>query len=432
VNGGSILEAGPERGIRSGIRAHGLRPPAYQPGPPRRFEELDIPENLLLGLALRHVNQRGVATIHLLADLMKFTLELTEAIFRRLHDDHHLDVQRTSGDDYVFSLSPLGRKTAAERATSRYTGPAPVSLETWKAAVRAQAANVRATRDRLRAAFSDIVVSDQLLDALGPALISHRSIFLYGPSGAGKSTLAERLGRSYEDAVVVPYAIESDGQIITMADPAVHETLVFDELSVDRRWMICRRPFVAVGGELSPDMLDLQRDEATGAITAPLQMKANNGILLIDDLGRQRMPPRDLLNRWIVPLDRRADFLAVGGTSKFEIPFELLVVFSTNLQPHELADEAFLRRLPNKILVAGIDGETFDAILRLCAVATGMDWEAGSGEYLRELCLRHSSSLRACFPRDICALIRSIALYEQRPPSLSRTDLERAVAGYFV
>jgi hypothetical protein len=410
-----------------------LNPPVWLPGTPRTLDELDVPENMVFDLAVRHVSLRGVATIHLLADLLKLSLELTEAVFRRLNDRHHFEVQRTSGDDYVFSLSPSGRKMAAERAvSSRYAGPAPVSLESWKTAVRAQVANVRATRARLSAAFSDIVVSPRLLDALGPALISQRSIFLYGPSGAGKTTIAERLARAFDDAVVVPYAIETDGQIITLADPAVHEAIVFDGLDVDPRWMVCRRPFVAAGGELDPGMLDLQRDETTGTIVAPLQMKANNGILLIDDLGRQRMPPRDLLNRWIVPLDRRIDFLSLGGTGKFEIPFDLMVVFSTNLQPHELADEAFLRRLPNKILVAGIDAEAFDAILRLSAAAAGMECEPDSAEYLRELCLRHSSGLRACFPRDICAAIRAIALYEERRPTLARADLERAVAGYFV
>ncbi len=423
----------PTPAVATGEAPHQLAPPASLPAPPRTFDELDIPESMLLDLTLRHVSLRGVATIHLLADLLKLPLELTEAVFRRLNDRHYLDVQRTSGDDYVFSLSPAGRKMAAERATtSRYSGPAPVSLESWRTAVRAQAAGVRVTRSRLRAAFSDIVLSDQLLDALGTALISQRSIFLYGPSGTGKTTIAERLARAFEDAVVVPYAIEADGQIITMADPAVHEILAFEEVDIDPRWMVCRRPFVAAGGELLPAMLDLERDESTGTISAPLQMKANNGILLIDDLGRQRIPPRDLLNRWIVPLDRRIDFLSLGGTGKFEIPFELLVVFSTNLQPHELADEAFLRRLPNKILVAGIDAEAFDAILRLSAAAAGMECETGSAAYLRELCLRHSSGLRACFPRDICAAIRAIALYEGRRPGLGRADLERAVAGYFV
>jgi predicted ATPase with chaperone activity len=340
-----------------------------------------------------------------------------------------------SGDDYVFSLSPGGRKLAAERAlSSRYTGPAPVSLKAWTAAVRAQITRVDVTREKLRRAFSDIVVDDKLLDALGPALISQNAIFLYGVSGTGKTTVAERLMRVFEDAVVVPWAVEVDGQIIMVVDPAVHQRIEFEDLDrdVDPRWLICRRPFLAVGGELVTSMLDLNKDESNGSFSAPLQMKANNGILLIDDFGRQMSSPRDLLNRWIVPLDRRVDFLSFGSGGKFDIPFELQIVFSTNLSPHELADEAFLRRIPNKILFEASTAEQFDEIFRRTAAAAGMAYEAGSEQWLRELCLRHSPDLRPCFPRDICNAMRAIIIYEHRRPAITRNDLERAVEGYFV
>ena len=364
---------------------------------------------------------------------MKLPLELAEAVFRRLSDQTYVEVKRMSGDDYVFSLSPSGRKLAAERAlSSRYAGPAPVSLKAWSEAVRAQVSQVRITRGKLRRAFGDIVVSDHLLDALGPALISRGAMFLYGPSGTGKTTISERLTRVYEDAVVVPWAIEVDGQIITMVDPAVHEPVSFPDLDVDPRWLICRRPFVAVGGELVNAMLDLQKDETTGAFAAPLQMKANNGMLLIDDFGRQMMSPRDLLNRWIVPLDRRVDFLSFGSSGKFDVPFELQVVFSTNLAPNELADEAFLRRIPNKILIEAVDADSFDTILHLTAGALGMEFEDGGEAVLREVCLRHSPDLRPCFPRDICQAIRAIAIYENQRGIISREDIERAATMYFL
>ena len=214
-------------------------------------------------------------------------------------------------------------------------------------------------------------------------------------------------------------------------DPAVHEAVSIDGISIDPRWTICRRPFLAVGGELVTGMLDLQKDESTGSFVAPLQMKANNGMLLIDDFGRQLISPRDLLNRWIVPLDRRVDFLSLGS-GKFDIPFELLVVFSTNLEPPELADEAFLRRIPNKILIKPCDAEAFDIIFAAAAAAAGLACEPGCAEYCRELCLRHSPDLRPCFPRDLCSAVRAITLYEGRQPAITRPDLERAVAGYFV
>jgi hypothetical protein len=420
-----------------------LAPPRYLPVPPRKLDDIDIQENLLVDIAVRHVNARGVATIHMLAKLMRLPLEFTEALFRHLRDQQYFEIKRSVGDDYVFSLSPSGRKMAAERAlSSRYTGPAPVSLKEWTHAVRAQAARTEVTLEKLRRAFTDIVVEDKFLNELGPALISRNAIFLYGPAGTGKTTIAERLGRVFEDAVVVPWAVEVEGQVIMVADPAVHQQLEPADLDlapgfeagidIDPRWVVCRRPFVAVGGELVTGMLDLQKDEGSGAYSAPLQMKANNGILLIDDFGRQMISPRDLLNRWIVPLDRRVDFLSLGSGGKFDIPFEIQIVFSTNLAPHELADEAFLRRIPNKIFVDATNADQFDQIFRQTCAAVGMAYEPGSEEYLRELCLKHSPDLRPCFPRDFCNAIRAITIYEHREPSITLKDLERAAAGYFV
>ena len=283
------------------------------------------------------------------------------------------------------------------------------------------------------------MIGDQLLDALGPALISQTAIFLYGPSGTGKTTVAERLMRVFEDA--------DHGALGGGSGRADHHgggsggtpSVAQEDLAggpdlrdLDPRWVVCRRPFLAVGGELVTSMLDLSRDEVNGCFSAPLQMKANNGILLIDDFGRQMISPRDLLNRWIVPLDRRVDFLSLGSGGKFDIPFELQIVFSTNLAPQELADEAFLRRIPNKILLEAVDAEPFDNIFRLSAAAMGMEYEAGSEAWLRELVLRHSPDLRPCFPRDICNAIRAILAYEGRRPAITLPDLERAVTGYFV
>jgi len=412
--------------------SHLLSAPEYLPHPPSCIEELEIPEHLLIDIALRYVHLNGVCSIHVLADAMKLSLEVAETIFRRLVDQHCIEVRRMEGDDYIFSLSVAGKRMAAERGMNlRYSGPAPVSHKAWADMVRRQAIRAPASRARLRQAFSDIVLSDSLIDALGPALISQGSIFLYGPSGTGKTTIAERLLNVFDDTVLVPWAIEVEGRVITLADPAVHQPVGFDGIDIDRRWCLCRRPFIAAGGELVTSMLDLQKDESSGVYVAPLQMKANNGILLIDDFGRQLMSPRELLNRWIVPLDRRVDFLSLGN-GKFTVPFELLVVFSTNLEPHELGDEAFLRRVPNKIMVGGVDAGVFDAIFRLTAAAAGMEFAPGIEARFRELCLRHSPDLRPCFPRDICSAIRSIDLYEGRTPEITEPSLERAIGGYFV
>jgi predicted ATPase with chaperone activity len=305
-------------------------------------------------------------------------------------------------------------------------------LKDYSAATKAQAAEVRIDRKALRSAFSDLVISDQLLDQLGPALISQNSIFIYGPTGNGKTSLAERMLRVYQDAILLPYSVEVDGQIISLYDPVVHQPLDVEDNDIDPRWVLCRRPCIVVGGELIPSMLELRLDESSGIYAAPLQMKANNGILIIDDFGRQLMSPRDLLNRWIVPLDRRVDYLMLRYGVKFQIPFELMVVFSTNLEPSDLADEAFLRRIHNKIFVDAVDDKAFDQIFHRVVGSFNIPCEPDSAEYLRKLCMREGrTELRACYPADICNILTSIGKYEGRPPHMSKSELERASALYF-
>jgi hypothetical protein len=337
------------------------------------------------------------------------------------------------GDDYSFRLTQKGRDLATERSElGQYAGPLPVSIGEYERATRAQAAHPKLTRAKLRQIFADMVVPDSLLDQLGPALISHRSIFLYGPTGNGKTSIAERLLRIYTDAVTVPYAVEVDGHVVTQFDPVVHHETEGRDEYLDPRWVVCQRPCITVGGELVSGMLELRLDAATGFYAAPLQMKANNGILIIDDFGRQVLSPRELLNRWIVPLDRRVDYLTLSHGVKFRIPFELLVVFSTNLDPSELADEAFLRRIHTKVYVEAVSAEQFDEIFERVVTSSGIPCEPGSADYLRRLCLRHSpAGLRACYPVDMREIISSIAEYEGRPLQITHSELERAVALYF-
>ena len=226
--------------------------------------------------------------------------------------------------------------------------------------------------------------------------------------------------------------MEIDNQIISVFDPVVHRPVENPDTDIDKRWVLCKRPCIIVGGELIPSMLELRLDESSGIYAAPLQMKANNGILLIDDFGRQLMSPRDLLNRWIVPLDRRVDYLTLRYGVKFQIPFEVMVVFSTNLDPSDLADEAFLRRIHNKIYVEAVDAEIFDKIFARVVKANGIQAEPDSAEYLRKLCLREGrTELRACYPADICNILTSIGRYEGRGAIMTKPEMERATALYF-
>jgi hypothetical protein len=405
----------------------------FCPPVPRDLEGLDLPIGLVTDLVLRRLSVEGTSNIQSLSNMLKLPVPVVLAVFNNLRQQQLIEVKGMVGNDYRISLSGHGRTVATERfQISRYSGPAPVSLKAYSEAVRLQATTVEITREALRAAFSDMVVPDSLLDQLGPALIEQSSIFLYGPAGNGKSSLAERMLRVYEDAVLVPYGVEVDGQIISLYDPAVHQRVGDESEFRDPRWVVCRRPCIVVGGELTAGLLELRYDDTTGIYSAPLQMKANNGIFVIDDFGRQIMSPRELLNRWIVPLDRRVDYLSLRYGLKFEIPFQVLVVFATNLNPRELADEAFLRRIHNKIHVESVSPEAFDEIFRRVTRARKVGAAQESPATCRELCLADGrTDLRACYPNDICNILNSIARYENREPSASVEDLKRAVQLYF-
>ena len=398
---------------------------------PESLEELRIPQSLVLDLFLRHTYVQGRTSMQSLGSSMKLPFSIVEAMFRHFREQHLIDVKGMVGNDYLFTLTKAGREQAADLC--QYSGPVPVPLSEYCRVVRSQVARVKLDRKKLRKAFWDLTVTDRLIDQMGPALIAQRSLFLYGPAGNGKSSLAERLPRVYEDAVLIPYAVEVDGRIIVLFDPAVHERIVsFDVGGLDPRWVPCRRPCITVGGELVSSMLELRSDHTTGTHAAPLQMKANNGVFIIDDFGHQIMSPRDLLNRWIVPLDRRIDHLTLNHGLKFQIPFEVMVVFSTNLDPGELADAAFLRRIPNKINVGVVEPETFDEIFRCLIAEKKLDCDADAAHYLRDLCLaRGDRELRACFPRDICDVIASICEYEQHPLRIGKAELDMAVDMYF-
>lgn len=405
----------------------------YAPKIPHTIEDLGISQSLVLDLVLRRTMLEGFATLNSLSTALRMSIPIVEFAFRQLRQQQLLEVKGMIGNDYQFVLTSSGKQLASDRfQISQYAGACPVSLKDYSAAAKAQSAHVKIDRRALKAAFSDLVIPDRLLDQLGPALISQNSIFLYGPSGNGKTSIAERMLRVYMDGVLIPYSVEVDNQIINLYDPVVHHRVDYDDPDIDPRWVLCKRPCIVVGGELIPSMLELRLDEASGIYAAPLQMKANNGIFIIDDFGRQLMSPRDLLNRWIVPLDRKVDYLTLRYGVKFQIPFELMVVFSTNLDPSDLADEAFLRRIQNKIEIEPVQPEVFDMIFQRLMTLKNVPAEYDSAEYLRKLCLSSGrTQLRACYPLDILSIIQSISQYENRGLNVTKPDIERAVDLYF-
>ena len=406
---------------------------AFRPKPPAKPEDLDIPQSIAEDLMLRYLYTRGAGSLRGLSRALKLSFPLLHTLFQQLRGQQFFEISGMDGNDYIFSLSAIGREHAAKRfLTCHYIGPAPVSVASYKNAVRSQAAQPVIDRQVLKVALADLVVTDRFIDELGPALISQKSIFLYGPTGNGKTSVVSRLSRIHRDAIVIPYAVEVDGQVIIVFDPAVHERIGEGVRGLDPRWVVCRRPLVIVGGELEPNMLELQLEESAKVYAAPIQMRANNGMLVIDDFGRQVMSPMYLLNRWIVPLDRRVDYLTLRYGLKFEVPFETSVVFATNLDPADLADEAFLRRIPNKIFVDAVGEEVFDRIFERVLKEKNLACRPDAGLFFRNLCLEAGvGELRACYPADVVGILLSISAFEGKPAEVTPAGLARAAHIYF-
>lgn len=349
---------------------------------------------------------------------------------------------------YIYSITGLGLQRAQEAiARSQYVGPAPVPIQDYNQAILAQGRERTLVRDQdLRAAFSDLVLSDQIYERIGPAVNSGTSIFLYGPPGNGKTSIARAIGALNPHlSMYIPYAIYIEGQVVKLYDSVNHQLIreeinsrvgtgmLKESLRRDLRWIHIQRPFIVVGGELTLPGLDLVFDDINKFYEAPFQVKANGGILLIDDFGRQLVRPRDLLNRWIVPLENRIDYLTMHTGRKVEIPFDVLVVFSTNLPPKDLVDEAFLRRLRHKIEVGNPSYEEYREIFIRVAAKKGVKYsDSGLAYLLQEWYIRRNRKLRASHPRDLCDQIQDIARYLNQDADMSPQMLDRAATAYFV
>ena len=392
---------------------------------------------VLEDLALKILYLAGTLSITELADKTRLSFEVAKELAYQLRAELFCQVSGMNANIPQIAITSQGRTRAMELLSqNHYTGPAPVSLESYVEQTRSQSIRkVEVHEDDVQRAFAHLVISSDKLRQFGTALNSSSSVFLYGPPGTGKTTIAETLSRVIaEDNVWIPYALEVDGQIITVYDPAIHKPATESNLTNrDGRWVLCQRPAVLVGGELTAEMLDLQLNPVTKFYVAPAQMKANNGVLIIDDFGRQRIRPEDLLNRWVVPLDRRIDFLALAGGKKIEVPFEMLVVFASNMDPAKLVDACFLRRIQTKIKIDTVTDEQFIEIFRRVAEENKVFYDADVPKYLINL-IRGTlnQELLQCYPRDIVNQVLWAARYEGKKPHMNHATISRAVEAYFL
>ena len=428
----------PESG---GILAAILASDSFVPQAPQTVEDTGLSATMLEGLICKQVAMVGAAAGGQVARQLGLSLRLLQPLFDSLRTRQLVvHAGSTHLGDYLYRLTDQGRSFAQSLlAACAYAGSAPVPLADYVLSCDAQSIRGEMPRRKdLERAFARISVEPSVFDALGPAINSGAGLFLYGAPGNGKSTLARCMTSCFGQNIWIPQAIVVDGQIIRLYDPTYHETIDAesgaDKTSIahDRRWLRVRRPTVIVGGEMTMDSLEIRHDPHTHVSEAPLQLKSNCGCLLIDDFGRQRIEPNELLNRWIIPLECRHDFLTLANGKKIRVPFEQLIIFSTNLEPSELADEAFLRRIPYKILVVDPTEEEFHRLFQRYAGEVKVEYRRPVVEHLLATHYRPTGRpLRRCHPRDLLNQLRNYCAYREAPLEMTNAYLDLAVRSYF-
>ncbi len=436
------------------------------PGPylrePTSIEETGLSFGFLADLTLKVIYFANEITGQGVADHLKLPFaRIVETLLGFLIRDDLLTITGSSGFGeraYKYAVTKKGNSKVQELlARCQYAGPAPVALEVSNALTRHQSiGEVRVTRAQVQEGFRHLVIAEELLARIGPAVNSARSAFFYGPPGNGKTVIAEGIAKLLGGTAYIPYAVEVDGQVIKVFDAVNHRPLpppavappgfgsggdfnrsthagTTTVIAHDQRWVHCQRPFIVVGGELTLAGLDLVFDPIAKIYEAPFQMKANGGMFLIDDFGRQQVSPRDLLNRWIVPLEKRLDYLTLQTGKKIEVPFDVLIVFSTNLDPTALVDDAFLRRIRHKILVPDPTWAQFRELFRRLCQQRNVTYDSDALEYLiQEHYIKAGRTPKMVHPRDLLDQVIDVARYLDIPPAMSNHLLDQAVAAYFV
>lgn len=412
---------------------------------PANLAEAGLSEPFVSELVVKHLYRGGIMDLNQLTDRLALAGPVLEPVISFLRNESYVEVlSATQAGGVRYALTDKGRRAALDAlGKAGYVGPAPVTLEDYRRVVQCQSVqSVKVTRDDAESAFGDVVASQNLIDRLGASVNSGRPLFLYGPAGTGKTYLGKRLVRMIQgDDILVPHALLVGDTVIQLYDPAVHRRVDFRETpglllseGHDPRFVRCRRPGVVTGGELTLDMLEMEYDPATRQYHAPQSLMANNGMYMIDDLGRQSMSPDALLNRWITPMEENRDFLAIGAGQRFEVPFDIILVFSTNLNPVELADEAFLRRLGHKVSFSYARPDEYQEIWKRTCSELGIQFDQDLLRRVLELYEAECRSLLPCHPRDLLTSVTDRLEYEgkTRQERITMEQLQHAWNSYFV
>jgi hypothetical protein len=420
-----------QTGILTRAEVESMGPPV-----PEELAEAGVDEGFLCDLTLKHVAMLAEPTTHAVAERLHLPRLLTEELLQRLYREKLIEVrlQTALGSTRYAMLDHGWQRLSRVQSMCGYAGAAPVSLKDYTHMMRLQSIPANpASIDSVRAAFRDLVLPDSLLQTLGCVINSRRSLFLTGLPGTGKTAVAERVNAALPGAIWIPYAVEIDGQIIRVFDAHSHRVAPQDAepLEYDRRWVHIERPLIVVGGELTLENTDLTWSDAAKFYEAPFQMKSNGGTLVIDDFGRQRVAPQDLLNRWIVPLERRVDYLALHTGKKIEVPFEQLVIFSTNLEEKDLADEAFLRRMGYRARVEPPTPAAYIEIFKRAAYTRGLKGDQLCLDHLLNNYMIEHRQMKSCEPRDLLDRVTDICLFEKRQLELTPQVIDLAWRNYF-
>lgn len=416
-------------------------PAGFVPRTPETLREAGVGGEEVSRIILKLLAARGSVTGRQTSTHLRLPFRLVEAVLNEIRKEHHISLKGEAiAGDYTYVITEKGLKRAAELSREcTYFGSAPVTLDQYVNAITRQSvAGVPVRSGDLKEAFSDLLLDTALFEKLGPAINSGRGLFLFGEPGNGKTSIAERVSRSFGTTMWIPRALGIDGQIVRVFDPSIHQIAPstegeeLDPTEVDQRWLRIYRPTVIAGGELTMSELEVSQDQATKICEAPLQLKSNGGVLLIDDFGRQRMPVDELLNRWIVPLEKRYDLLNLPNGKKVQVPFDQLVIFSTNLEPRELVDDAFLRRIPYKIEVPNPSPQMFHQLFKIMCQQIGVEYRADAINYLiHEHYMKADRSPKACHPRDLLLQIRNFCTFHEKPMALTKDSIDFAVSCYF-